>query len=127
MQCPNCHTKYGEEDLYCRQCGTDLVERPSTGLAHRQNHLPSLLYNPQLPKGVAASVGAVALGFGIELLRRNLLTRLGMKPSRIARETLPALGTIKELMPQQRTIKLAKGYEMQETVMYIQRVIRRED
>ena len=113
MRCPNCHTDYTEEDLYCRQCGADLVvPSTSTSLVAAQNHLPAILYNPQVSKSVAAGVGALALGVGIELLRRNLLTRL--KPTTVITQTLPVLGGVKDIIfPQQnKAVKLPKGYEI---------------
>ena len=83
--------------------------------------------HPQLPR-VAAGVGALAFGFGLELLRRNLLTRLA-KPVRATPKLLPAqsIMDLKDaLTPQSvRTQKLPKGYEIQETAIYISRVIRK--
>ena len=126
MQCPNCHTEYTEEDLYCRQCGADLVAA-ETGIVPRSSNLPAILYNPQLPRGVAAGVGALAVGVGIELLRRSLLARL-TRPTHPV-EALPTLGSIREILQPQsdRPQKLPKGYEIHETVVYMRRVIRRQD
>ena len=79
-------------------------------------NLPAVLQHPQLPR-VAAGVGALAFGFGLELLRRNLLTRLA-KPGRATPKLLPAqsIMDLKDaLTPQSvRTQKLPKGYEIQE-------------
>lgn len=90
-------------------------------------NLPAVLQHPQLPR-VAAGVGALAFGFGLELLRRNLLTRLA-KPVRATPKLLPAqsIMDLKDaLTPQSvRTQKLPKGYEIQETAIYISRVIRK--
>ena len=127
MQCPDCHAEYVEEDLYCRQCGADLPPVTQTGIVPRHNNLPTVLYNPQLPRLVAAGVGALAVGVGIELLRRNLLARLA-PASHPVEYSLPALREI--FQPSQEKTqkqKLPKGYEVQETVVYMRRVIRRQD
>ena len=128
MQCPECHAAYTAEDLYCRQCGADLSLVAQTGIVPRHNNLPAILYNPQLPRRVAAGVGALAVGVGIELLRRNLLARL-THTARPIESSLPALSGLREvLQPQQeKPLKLPKGYEVQETVVYMRRVIRRQD
>ena len=79
MLCPNCHSRSSEDDLHCRQCGADLTI-PSTSLVlTTQNRLPAVMNNPQIPR-LAASVGAVAVGVGIELLRRSLIAR-PLRPS----------------------------------------------
>ncbi|GHO82871.1 zinc ribbon domain-containing protein [Dictyobacter formicarum] len=123
MQCPNCHSKYTEDDLYCQQCGTDLTKK-ATSIIPMQANLPALLYNSQLPRNVAASVGAVAVGVGIELLRRNLLARL--QPKRGVERALPALGDMKDLISSQnKSTRLPKGYEIEETVVAVRRIIRR--
>ncbi len=126
MKCPECQAIITKNDIYCSQCGADLTV-PSMGLIPMQKNLPALLYNLPVPRGVAASVGAVVAGVGLELLRRGLLARLA-KPSRSVEGALPALTGIKDLlMPQQNNKKLPKGYEVHETVVYMRRVIRRED
>lgn len=124
MQCPNCHAKYTGDDLYCQQCGADLTKR-GTSIIPIQTNLPALLYNSPLPRNVAASVGAVAVGVGIELLRRNLLARL--QPKRRVERGLPALGEMKDLVfPQNnKATRLPKGYEIEETVVAVRRIIRR--
>src|SRR5262249_33286661 len=116
------------EDLYCRQCGADLPVASQMGIIPRHNNLPAILYNPQLPRRVAAGVGALAVGVGIELLRRNLLARL-THTARPVESSLPALSGLREILqPQQeKPLKLPKGYEVQETVVYMRRVIRRQD
>lgn len=124
MKCPECQSKITREDIYCSQCGADLAVS-STGLVSAQKNLPALLYNLPVPRGVAASVGAVAAGFGLELLRRGLLARLA-KPSRSVDTALPTLTGLKDLlMPENK--KLPKGYEVHETVVMMRRVIRREE
>ena len=126
MYCPNCHAENLEDDPYCRQCGTDLVAS-SKSLITFQHRLPAVLHNPQLPR-VAAGVGAVAMGVGIELLRRSLIARMA-KPSRAVSNTLPTLNRLKDvLFPQnEKQFKLPKNYEIEETIVYMQRVIRRKD
>ena len=125
MRCPNCDAEHHEEDMYCRHCGTDLVA-PSTSIISIPSNLPAVLQNPQLPRRVAAGVGALALGFGLELLRRSLLARL-QSPRSVA-STLPALTSVKDILSPHNTgkpVKLPKGYEVHETVIVMRRVIRR--
>ena len=127
MFCPNCNATYMEDDIYCRHCGADLVA-PSTSLVPLQRNIPALFQNVQLPRSVAASVGAVALGVGLELVRRSLLTRLSHPPRSIG-NSLPALHGLKDiLMPKnEKPLKrMPKGYEIEETVVYMRRVIRRQ-
>ncbi len=124
MKCPECQYQYEKDDTYCRNCGEELLH-PSTSLVTTtQSRLPALQY-AQLPRKVAASVGAVALGVGIELLRRSLLTRLTSAPRSIER-TLPALSGLKDITQANRTLKVPKGYVIDETIVYTRRVIRRE-
>lgn len=125
MFCPNCRAACLDEDTYCRYCGTDLTV-PSTSLVKAQTRLPAVLHNPQLPR-LAAGVGALALGFGLELLRRGLLARAA-KASQSAAQALPVLSGLQDVLKPQgeKPNKLPKGYEMQETVVYIRRVIRRQ-
>ncbi len=128
MQCPNCHASCLAEDSFCRQCGTELTA-PSTSLVPSHSNLPAVLHNPQLPR-MAAGVGAVAFGFGLELLRRGLLARLtrGARASNKLQPISTINGLREALSPQSdKPIKLPKGYEIQETAIYISRVIRRID
>jgi hypothetical protein len=127
MYCPNCNSPYHEEDIYCSHCGADLTV-PTTSIVPVPKNIPAILYNPQLSRSVAASVGALALGVGLELLRRSLLARLA-QPSRSVTSALPILGGLKDvLVPQNnKPVNIPKGYEVQETFVYIQRVIRRQD
>jgi len=118
MKCPECNAKITKDDIYCSKCGADLAIS-STGLV-------TVPYNLPVARGVAASVGAVAAGVGLELLRRGLLARLA-RPSRSVDRALPALTGIKDLLLPQNNKKLPKGYEVHETVVYMRRVIRRED
>src|ERR1700719_3930695 len=128
MLCPNCRANCSVDDQYCHQCGTDLTA-PSTSLVTTHSNLPAVLNSPQLPR-VAAGVGALAFGFGLELLRRGLLARM-TRPTRKATKLLPALtpGNLRDLLKPQdsRPVKLPRGYEIHETVVYMSRVIRRED
>jgi hypothetical protein len=127
MLCPNCSAEYTKKDVYCPRCGEDLPNN-STSLISLQKNLPAVLYNPQLPKGVAAGVGAVALGVGIELLRRNLLTRLAQPSARSVETALPTLVGMKDILfpqPEKPVKRSKKGFEVEETVFYMRSVIRR--
>jgi len=122
MLCPNCHAAYSTDDLYCRNCGADLAA-PSTSLVPARTRLPAVFSNPQLPR-VAAGVGALAVGAGLELLRRGLLARL-TRSSRSVANTLPAFDGLRDLLAPQDDKKLPRGYEVHETIVYVRRVIRR--
>lgn len=126
MLCSNCHSEYREGDTYCRSCGAELGV-PSKSLVPIQANLPAILQNPQLPRSVAAGVGALALGVGLELLRRNLLSRLAPPAPHPVERSLPVLSGLKDLWQSQheRPLKPPKGYEVHETVIYMRRVIRR--
>jgi hypothetical protein len=125
MHCPNCRTESVDKDITCRHCGADLVET-SMSIVPVQKSLPALLTPSPLQRRVAAGVGALALGVGIELLRRNLLARVSQ--SRSMRDVLPAGSSLKELVFSQpdKTMKLPKGYEIQETIISVTRTIRRQ-
>jgi hypothetical protein len=127
MVCPNCHSLCEEEELTCRYCGADLAVT-SASIVPLQRQLPALFFRSQLPRGVAASVGAVALGVGLELLRRSMLAHLS-RPPQTVENALPLLSSLKDiLLPQNdKPLKPArKGYEIEETVVYMRRVIRRQ-
>jgi hypothetical protein len=128
MLCPNCRADCSADDQYCRQCGADLTV-PSTSLVTSHSNLPAVLNNPQLPR-VAAGVGALAFGFGLELLRRGLLARMA-RSTRSASKFLPALASdsLRDILTQHdnKPVKLPRGYEIHETVVYMSRIIRRED
>jgi hypothetical protein len=124
VQCPECHTKNEKDATYCHNCGADLQVKSKSLVPFKAN-LPTLVANPQVSRSVAAGVGAVAVGVGLELLRRNLLARL--VGGRAARQALPALIDSREgLLPRiNKTTKVPRGYEVQETAVYVRRVIRR--
>jgi len=127
MYCPECHYEYKKDDTYCRHCGEDLTLSSTSLVTTTQTHLPAL-QNSQLPRKVAASVGAVALGVGIELLRRSLLTRLTStaRASRSIEKSLPALSSLSDVIRSNKSVKVPKGYIIDETIVYTRRVIRRE-
>lgn len=126
MLCSNCRSEYTEGDTYCRSCGAALAES-SKSIVPVQANLPVILQHAQLPRKVAAGVGALAVGVGLELLRRNLLSRLTQPAPRAVEQALPALSSLRDvLQPQhEKPLKPPKGYEVHETVVYMRRVIRR--
>ena len=127
MLCPNCRAGCMEDDIYCHHCGTELT-LSSKSLVPTQNHLPALIQNSPLPR-VAVSVGAIALGVGLELLRRRLIARITPLPqSASSYISAPTVDAIRDLFSKQENqqLKLPKGYEIQETAVYFKRVIRRE-
>lgn len=128
MLCPNCHAENSDGDLYCHLCQADL-RVPSKSLVSVQNRLPTILHNPQVPR-VAVSVGAIAVGIGFELLRRSILARTTQPPQlpQPINNTLPTLNRLREvLFPQnEKKYKLPKNYEIEETVVYMRRVLRRK-
>ncbi len=127
MLCPNCHAECLADEEFCQRCGTDLT--PSKSLVLAQASLPALLRNPQLPR-LAAGVGALAVGFGLELLRRNLVARM-TRPSRSVTSYVPAptFDALRDIFSPQgnKSVKLPRGYEIHETTVYLRRVIRREN
>lgn len=129
MVCPSCRAGCAVEDIFCRRCGADLSV-PSKSLVPVQAQVPSVLVHSPLPR-VAAGVGAVAVGVGLELLRRGLLARLA-RGGRNSAKLLPTFSpeNLRELFAgneQKKPVKLPKGYEVHETVIYMSRVLRRED
>lgn len=87
-------------------------------------HLPTVFQNSQLPR-VAAGVGALAFGVGLELLRRGLVARLSRSTKLIP---TPSPSNVRDLLTrsQNKPAKLPKGYEIHEVVVYMSRVIRRD-
>jgi hypothetical protein len=124
MLCPNCRAGCAADDIFCHSCGVDL-SIPSRSLVPVQKQLPTVLNNGQLSR-MAAGVGALAVGVGLELLRRGLLARLAQSAGQRL-PTIPPhqLGELFTTGENKRT-KLPKGYEIHETVVYMSRVIRRE-
>ena len=127
MLCPNCSAECMVEDIYCHNCGTEL-QFTSKSLVPTQTHIPAFFQNSQLPR-LAASVGALALGVGLELLRRRLITRISRLPHSASNYiSPPKIDAMREIFSTQgnQTLNLPKGYEIQETAIYFKRVIRRE-
>lgn len=127
MLCPNCHAECMADDKHCHQCGVDL-KLPSKSLVPIQANLPTILRNPQLPR-LAAGVGALAIGVGLELLRRGLLARMTRIPrSASSYLSAPAFDVMRDVFSTQdnKPLNLPKGYEIHETAVYMRRVIRRE-
>jgi len=123
MQCPNCHANLAVGDTYCATCGADVVSE-TKGIMPFQANLPALLYNSPVSRNVAAGVGALAVGVGLELLRRNLLGRL--RGSSSIEKSLPAMTGMKDILfPSTKPTRIPRGYEVQETVVSVRRVIRR--
>src|SRR5260370_40858911 len=98
-------------------------------LVPAQARLPAVLCNRELP-GLAAGVGALAVGFGLELLRRNLVARM-TRPSRSVTSYVPAptFDALRDLFSPQgnKSVKLPRGYEIHETTVYLRPVSRREN
>jgi hypothetical protein len=116
-----------EDDIYCHRCGTDLT-LSSKSLVPTQTRLPALLQNSQLQR-LAASVGALALGVGLELLRRRFSARITRTPrSASSYVSVPTVDAMREIFSTERNqpLTLPKGYEIHETAVYFKRVIRRE-
>ena len=126
MACPVCGAPHGAAESYCRRCGAD-VTIPSTMLVPVKPSLPAVPDRPS--RGltpVKAGASLVALGVGYELLRWGLKFWL-KKPigrSLPALTTLPTLGNLRNLPGAKRPSgRLPRGYEVTETVFYMQRVI----
>jgi hypothetical protein len=132
MFCPNCQAECLEYDELCQACGNNLkVSSKSLVPAQSHSSLPAILQHGQLAR-VAAGVGELAFGLGLGLLRRNIAGRAAKSASRALRSTPKLLpspvfdGPGESLFPlQARTPKLPRGYEIEETAIYVSRVIRR--
>lgn len=120
MQCPSCHTEYSANDLHCRNCGAHLPTA-STSVVKAPIRLPAILSNPYLPR-LAAGVAVVGVGIGIELLRRTLT-----RPSQPVAHALPTLNGVRDLLLPQINKQLPRSYEIHETILYMRRIIRREE
>lgn len=126
MLCPSCRAECLADDVYCQRCGADL-KSSSQSLVPAQANLPTILHHPQLPR-LAAGVGALAVGFGLEVLRRNLVARMMRSPrASTSYVPAPAFDALRDVFSQQgdKTLKMPKGYEIHETAVYLKRVIRR--
>jgi hypothetical protein len=123
MACPVCGASHGAAETYCRRCGAD-VTIPSTMIVPVKPALPAV---PERPSRVLtpAKAGAslVALGVGYELLRWGLKLWLTKPVGRSlpALRALPMLGNMRS--GNRSTGRLPRGYEVTETVFYMQRVI----
>lgn len=128
MRCYNCHVEIMGKEKYCRKCGTDLTAL-SKSLVASQAKLPALFYRSPVPRRVAAGVGALALGMGIELLRRSVLPYLQLRWAK--KPALPAITVdgLKDMLfsRSEKSVKLPKGYELHETVVYMSRVVRKKN
>jgi hypothetical protein len=128
MRCHNCRVENMEGETYCRECGTNLTAS-SKSLVALQARLPAILYRSLVPRSVAAGVGALALGMGIELLRRNMLSHLRLRQAKKPSLLAMTLNGLKDMLFSQsdKSAKLPRGYELHETVVYMSRVVRRKD
>jgi hypothetical protein len=127
MLCPVCRTGCAADDIFCRHCGVDL-SIPSKSLVPVETRVPAQLLPPQVPR-LAVGVGAVAVGVGLELLRRGLLARLARPastPATLLSALVPRRGS-EPVRSGRRRRKADKGYEVHETMIYMSRVIHRED
>ncbi len=129
MQCHNCCAEKMEGETYCRKCGTDLTPSSSKSLVVLPAKFSAVLYGSPVQRSVAAGVGALALGMGFELLRRNMLSHLRLRWAK--RRPLPAttVNGLKDMLfsRSDKSVKLPKGYELHETVVYMSRVVRGKD
>ncbi len=108
MQCPTCNHPCSAADNYCRRCGTPLTT--SRLPVRRLNNLP-VSWQPA-PIAIRSGLLALAVGTGLELLRRQLVRVLARSASR-----LPAIAA-----PQAQSPQIGKGgadasYSLTETVV----------
>ena len=127
MMCPVCGAPHRAAESYCCRCGVD-VTIPSTMVVPVRSALPAVPTRPSRTMTPArAGAGLVALGVGYELLRWGLKLWLKKPVGRSlpALTALPTLGNLLNLHSGNRPERrLPKGYEVTETVVYMQRVIR---
>jgi hypothetical protein len=125
MVCPVCEASYSAGESYCRRCGAD-VTISSTMMVPVKPALPAVPQRPGRSLTPAkAGASLVALGVGYELLRWGL--KLWLR--RPVGHTLPALSvlpTLSNLLSPHRGARerLPRGYQVTETVVYMQRIIR---
>ncbi|HLW03137.1 MAG TPA: hypothetical protein VKT82_31105 [Ktedonobacterales bacterium] len=126
MACPVCGASHGAAETYCRRCGAD-VTIPSTMIVPVKPALPVVSERPsRVITPAKAGASLVALGVGYELLRWGLKLWLKKPVGRSlpALTALPTLGNLRNLHGGNRPPgRLPKGYEVTETVFYMQRVI----
>src|SRR5258706_1285925 len=116
MLCPSCRAECLADDMYCQRCGADL-KSSSQSLVPAQANLPTILHHPQLPR-LAAGVGALAVGFGLELVRRSLVARLMRSPrASTSYVSAPAFDSLRDAFSMQgdTTMKLPKGHGIHAT------------
>ncbi len=130
MLCPVCGAPHGAAESYCRRCGAD-VTIPSTMVVPVKPSLPAVPQRPSRALTPAkAGAGIVAVGVGYELLRFGLKLWLRRPVGRAlpALSALPTLGNLLNLHSgSEPTRRLPKGYQVSETIIYMQRVIRPKD
>ncbi len=126
MACPVCGASHGAAESYCRRCGAD-VTIPITMIVPVKPALPAVPDRPgRVITPAKAGASLVALGVGYELLRWGLKFWLKKPVGRSlpALSALPTLGNLLNLHSGNRPQgRLPKGYEVTETVFYMQRVI----
>jgi hypothetical protein len=130
MVCPVCGASHRAAESYCRRCGAD-VTIPSTMVVPVKPALPAVPARASRALTPArAGAGILALGVGYELLRWGLKLWL-KKPvgnGLPALTTLPTLGNLLNLHSGERPQgRLPKGYQVTETVIYMQRIIRSKE
>ena len=130
MLCPVCGAPHGAVESYCRRCGAD-VTIPSTTVVPVKPALPAVPQRPSRALTPAkAGAGLVAVGVGYELLRFGLKLWL-RRPVGRALPAISALPTLSNLLNlhsgSESSRRPPKGYQVSETIIYMQRVIRPKD
>jgi len=127
MLCPNCRAGCMTDDMYCHRCGTNLT-LPSKASCQCNQIFQRYCITRNLPR-LAVGVGALAVGVGLELLRRSLVARMTRLPrSTSSYLSMPTFDVMRDVFSAQgdKALKLQRGYEIHETAVYLRRVIRRE-